>query len=98
METNFTPLRVLIFAALVIAFLVFALHFHPDPGNVPQLARQGQNRAWAYIILLFVIAAFMGCFNDFHYGLFPPHSLRAWIVAGSTVLMIVAVGLVLYVH
>src|SRR5947209_1599471 len=98
METNFTFLRMVVFAGLVAGFLKVAFAMCPHLQDMPSLGQRSTDRACGYIVFLFVGSAFAACFSDFTYGLFPPKSLRSWIIRGSALLMTFAFFLLWSLH
>ena len=93
METNFTPLRILVFVLLLVGLLVFSQYFMVHVPRGSYLAWYRVNRAWTYYNALFIAAAYISCFTEFQYGLFPPTSLRPLIIAGGIALMALALAL-----
>jgi len=91
MEAKITPLRILIFAVLVAGFLMW---FGYWPAHVPRdsyFDRRRISTAWIACASLFCAGAGLACFAEREYGMFPPTSLRAFIIAGGVALMLVAV-------
>jgi len=91
MEAKITPLRLLIFAVLVAGFLA---RFGYWPAHVPRdsyFDRRRIARAWFACASLFCAGAGLACFVEREFGMFPPTSLRPFIIAGGVALMLVAV-------
>ena len=78
-------LRCALFIVLLAAFFVWATIAIPTPAV---------NRAAGYCAIVYIGGAWLLCFGDFQYGLFPPKSLRPLFVIGGIALMAIAIALV----
>ena len=78
-------LRYALFIVLLAAFFVWATIAIPTPAV---------NRAAGYCAIVYIGGAWLLCFGDFEYGLFPPKSLRPLFVIGGIALMAIAIALV----
>jgi len=85
-QLNVTFSRIVVFAGLFVAFLAWAC---PSVPNV-----RGVGRAFGYVLVVFIAGAFLFCFGDFQFGLFPRKSLRAFFIIAGAALMILSIALV----
>jgi hypothetical protein len=73
---------------LLVGFVAWCCY---NPAQLPP--SHGVNRVWGTCVLLFVVGAYVACFVDSYYGIFPPNSLRAWLVSGGVALMLIALAI-----
>jgi hypothetical protein len=88
MEPNYTRFRVLLFVGLHVAFYAWAYPL------VPNEHAQAAGRAFGSIFFVFTAGAYMSCFCEMQFGLFPPNSFRPLFLLGGAAFMILAIALV----
>lgn len=86
-----TPLRLVVFAALVAAFFAWFGYWPADVSRVEYFSPRRVARAYLACAALFVAAAGLACFGEYEYGLFPPTSLRPVLIGFGGFVMLVAV-------
>ena len=86
MEANYTRFRILLFVGLHVAFYNWANQLIPPS--------PGAGRGFGSILFVFTAGAFMSCFGEMQFNLFPPINLRPMFLYGGVAMMLLSVGLV----
>ena len=85
-----TPLRLGIFLVLAAAFFWWCGLWPGDILRYDSFDRQRILRGWFGCSALFLGGAATACFGEHQYGLFPPTSLRPWLIVLGVLLMVAA--------
>jgi hypothetical protein len=83
-----SPLRLLVFAALVAGFFVWFGYWPADVPRDRHLYFGRITRIYLVCSVLFVFATSLACFGEHEYGMFPPTSLRPVLIILGAILML----------
>jgi hypothetical protein len=85
-----TPLRLLLFAALVAGFFLWFGYWPADVPRDEYFSHRRVGSTYFWCAALFVSATGLACFGEQEYGMFPPTSLRPVLIVLGAVLMLAA--------